>query len=124
MTIEADIYTALNGLVSQRCYPLAFPLTPPRPAWPAIRYSFVSTVPEIGLCGDSGDEASSFRVQLDCVDVTFYDARTLRGLVMAAMALFDPPAVLENSASQFDAETKTYLESLEYVVHASSPATP
>ena len=122
MTIEADLFTALRSLVNDRCYPLAFPLTPPRPAWPAIRYSFVSTVPEIGICGDTGDEASSFRVQLDCVDVTFKEARALRDSVMAAMATFDPPAVLENSASQFDAETKTCLESLEYVLHASSPA--
>lgn len=122
MTIEADIYTALNSLVDQRCYPLVFPLTPPRPAWPAIRYSFVSSVPEPGLCGDTGYEAAAIRVQLDCVDTSFLDARALGGLVMAAMELFDPPAILENAASLYDAETKTFIETLDYVIHPSSPS--
>jgi hypothetical protein len=122
MTIEADLYTALSSLVSNRCYPLAFPLSPPIPTWPAIRYTIVSQVPALALCGDSGDEAADFRIQLDLVALTFKGARDLRTQVMAAMASFDPPAILQDGNSQFDQETKSYLETLDYLIYPSSPS--
>ena len=120
MTVEASLFTALRAIVSDRCYPLAFPLSPPRPQWPAIRYTLVSTVPAAALCGDTGDEGSDFRVQIDCVAQTFVEVRTTRLLVIAAMASFAPPAVLQNTSSLFDPETATYTESVEYLIHAST----
>lgn len=120
MSLETDLYAALAPLVSNRCYPVIFPLTPPNPAWPAIRYTFVSQIPAIALCGDGGDESIDSRVQLDCVAATFAAARTLRAQVLSEMQTFDPPAVLQSSLSQYDAETKTWRELLEYQVNPSS----
>jgi hypothetical protein len=117
MTTEASLFTALKGLVGNRCYPNAFPLTPPSPTWPAIRYVFVGEVPAVALCGDSGDDDNDRRVQLDLVATTYAGVRTLRASVIAAMQAFNPPAVLQNSFGQFDAETKTHRETLEYVIH-------
>ena len=119
MTVEASLYSELGPLVANRCYPNTFPLTPPNPAWPAIRYAFVSEVPAIALCGNSDDDSADTRVQLDLVAATYSAARGLRQSVMAAMEGFAPPAVLQNSYAQYDAETKTHREILEYMVHAS-----
>lgn len=119
MSIEADLFTILGPLVDNRCYPLTFPLNPPRPMWPAIRYTVVSAVPAIALCGDTGDEGADFRIQLDCVAMSFFDARALRQAVMDAMRVFEPLAVNENSFSNFDPETKAYDEVLEYEIKYS-----
>lgn len=117
MTVEADLFTALKGLVGNRCYPNAFPLTPPAPVWPAIRYTFVAETPAIALCGDSGEADADARVQLDLAATTYAGVRTLRASVLAALAAFDPPAVLQGSFGQYDAETKTHREVLDYVIH-------
>lgn len=122
MSVEADLFSTLGPLVANRCYPLAFPLTPPNPQWPAIRYTLVSTVPMIALCGDSGDEAPDTRVQLDLVAATYTAVRVLRQSAMAAMVGFSPPAILENSVDEWDAETKTFRVTLEYVIYASATA--
>src|SRR5262245_32500319 len=121
MTIEADLYTALGSLVSNRCYPIALPLNLPYPERPAIRYTLIAATPAIALCGDSGDESADYRVQLDCIAGSFKDARALRDSVLGAMASFSPPAVLQGSFSQFDPETKCYTEVLDYAVYISAP---
>ena len=36
MSIEADLFTALRSLVSDRVYPLAFPQTGAPPVWPGF----------------------------------------------------------------------------------------
>lgn len=119
MTVEADLYAELAPLVANRVYPNTFPLSPPNPAWPSIRYSFASEVPAIALCGNSDDASADTRVQLDLVAATYSAARGLRQSVMAAMETFDPPAVLQSSFGQYDAETKTHREILDYLIHAS-----
>lgn len=124
MTIEADLFTALRSLVDDRVYPITFPQTGAPPVWPGIRYTLISVVPAIGLCGDSGDEAADTRVQLDIVDSTYSAARTLRLDVLDAMAAFTPPAILENSTDEYDAETKTYRCAVDYVVYKSAEVTP
>jgi hypothetical protein len=124
MSVEADLYTALSGLVGNRCYPITFPQTGTVPVWPAIRYTLISVVPAIALCGDSGDDAADTRVQLDIVASSYSAMRSLRLDVMAAMLTFAPPAILENSSDQYDAETKTYRSQVDYIVYKSAQLVP
>lgn len=122
MTIEADLFTALGPLVSNRVYPETFVQPSGNlPVWPAIRYDLISEIPMRTICMDSGDDAPDTRVQIDGVDKTFKQARTLRSQIMAAMQLFSPPAVLENTFNEYDVETKTFRVSLDYVIYKSSP---
>jgi hypothetical protein len=124
MSVETDLYTALSSLVSNRVYPITFPQTGAVPVWPAIRYTLISVVPAIALCGDSGDEAADTRVQLDIVDSSYSAMRALRLDVLEEMATFVPPAIFENSSDQYDAETKTYRCQIDYVVYKSAELTP
>jgi uncharacterized protein DUF3168 len=127
VTTEADLFTTLKTLVSNRVYPLTFvqPSSGALPSWPSIRYTFISVTPAITICGDEGDETADIRVQLDVVDKTFMTMRTLRDNVMAAMRAFDPPAVFENSFEQYDEDTKTYRSMIDYVIYRSSiPGSP
>lgn len=122
MTFEADIFTALKSLVGNRVAPVIFPQSPVVPTWPAIRYNFIDTVPIVDIRGDGDDETAEVRVQLDVVATTYAAARALRLQVMDAMAVFDPPAILQSSSSEHDTETKTYREILDYLLNGSSPS--
>ncbi len=123
MSIEADLFTTLKTLVENRVYPETF-IQPngALPIWPAIRYGLVSIVPATAICGDGGDETADTRVQLDVVDKTFIATRSLRTQVMQAMLNFDPPAIVQNSFSEYDAETKTFRASIDYVIYKSTAA--
>ena len=120
MSVESEVFDALKGLVANRCYPDAFPLTPPTPAWPAIRYSLVSEVPAPMLCGDTELEANTTRIQLDLVATTAAAVRSLRDSVIGAMAALATPAIREGGFSGYDAETKTYRLSMDYALYESS----
>jgi Protein of unknown function (DUF3168) len=124
MSVETDLFTALSDLVGDRCYPITFPQTGGVPVWPAIRYTIVSVVPAIALCGDSGDEAADTRVQLDVVASTYTAMRALRLDVLTAMLTFVPPAIFENSSDQYDSETKTYRSQVDYIIYKSAELTP
>ena len=124
MSVETDLFTALSGLVDDRCYPIVFPQTGGVPVWPAIRYTIVSVVPAIALCGDSGDEAADTRVQLDVVASSYTAMRALRLDVLAAMQTFVPVAIFENSSDQYDSETKTYRSQVDYIIYKSAELTP
>jgi hypothetical protein len=78
--------------------------------------------PSVTICGDGGDATADTRIQIDIVATTFSAVRALRLQVMTAMQAFIPIAVFENSFSNWDAETKTYREQLDYVTYASTPA--
>ena len=118
--LPASLFTALSSLVSNRVYPLKFPLQP-TPIWPAIRYTIVSNVPSADICGDGGDLTADARVQLDVVASTYAAMLTLRASVMTAMPNVLPPVLLENSGTyDFDAETKTYRSIMDYMFYASS----
>lgn len=119
MSLEEDLFSALKSLVGNRVAP-SFPQPPKTPTWPAIRYNIVSNVPVIDIDGDGDDSTSEPRIQLDIVANTYEAARALRLQVMAAMKTFNPPAVLQNSNSTTDAETKTSREILEYITYGSS----
>lgn len=112
--------------MANRVYPLTF-IQPngALPVWPAIRYSFISVIPATTVCGDGGDETADTRVQIDAVDKTFMAMRALRMEIMLAMLTFYPPAIFENDFEEYDADTKTYRVSLDYIIYKSStPGSP
>lgn len=121
MAIEQTLFTTLGPLVSNRVKPDTFTQTNGQPLpWPAIRYSFISHFAHVDQCGDGGDATADQRVQLDIVHNTFKELRALRLEVMAAMATFYPPAVIDGSSHGYDAETKTYRATLDYLIYPSS----
>ena len=120
MTTEVDLFAALASLVGNRVAPIVFPQPPAVPTWPAIRYQIIDSVPVVDQCGDGDDLTAQIRVQLDVVAQTYKAARALRLQVMAAMRLFSPPAILEDSRGDYDSDTKTYREILDYTLHGSS----
>lgn len=117
MSIETDIHAALDQLVAVRVYPSTFPQAV---VWPAIRFTLVSTVPVVDICGDGTDATAFNRVQIDVVSVGYMAMRTLRLQVMAEMRAFNPPAILENSIDDFDSETRTHRAILDYLIHGST----
>jgi len=121
MTIEEDIFSTLKNLVGNRVAPVVFPQPPAVPTWPAILYNIVSSTPIVDLCGDGDDDTAEHRIQLDVVALTFTQARSLRLQVKSAMAVFSPPAILQFTASEYDPDTKTYRELMQYITHGSSP---
>lgn len=121
MSIEVDLRSTLGTLVGNRVAPVVFPQPPAEPTWPAIRTS-VSYSPIIDICGDGDDTTSDITVQLDVVAETYDAGRALRLQVMTRMRTFTPPATLTFSSSEFDEETRTFREILQYSVHGSSAA--
>lgn len=121
MTIEADIFTALKSLVANRVYPLTFPQPENGlPVWPAIRYTFISQVPFLDICGDLDEPTDEVRVQVDIVSLTYAEMRLLARQVRAAMASFYPPTTLESLSEEFDSDTKTRRSIMDFIIHGSS----
>lgn len=127
MTTKADIAIAivnkLKPMVGGRVFRNVFPQVVAS-TWPAIRYTFVSTVPNVDVCGDGGEETADFRVQIDVVDLESKGPTafsTLCSAVKAAMQDLRPIYVWDGEGEDFDAETKTNRLSVDYVVYLSSP---
>src|SRR5438309_3086773 len=96
MTLEDAMFTALRTLVANRVYPLTFPQpNGAPPVWPAIRYTFISSVPVLDICGDDDEPTDEVRVQIDVVSLTYSELRQLERSVRDVMATFTPPATLE-----------------------------
>lgn len=121
MGIEASLFTALGPLVGARAYPDTFPQDP---KWPAIRYSFITAVPGVTVCGNGGDDTTDFRVQIDGVARTDLQRDALRIAIWDAMALFSPPAICLSWDKSYDPETKGYRVRLDYLIQPSSAADP
>lgn len=118
MSLETDLHAALDQLVASRAYPSTFPQGV---VYPAIRYTVISSVPVLDVCGDGDDLTAFQRVQIDIVETGYMAMRALRLQVMAEMRLFSPPATLEDSRDTFDVETRMHRSTLDYVFHGSSP---
>jgi len=119
MGIEQSLFMALGPLVSNRVYPDTFPQDY---AWPAIRYTFVSAVPDATVCGNGGDDTTNFRVQIDGVAKPDTARDALRLSIMDAMRAFDPPAICLSWEKSYDPETKGYRIRLDYLIQPSSAA--
>lgn len=121
MGIEQSLFVALKVLVSSRVYPDTFPQDY---AWPAIRYTFVSAVPDATVCGNGGDDTTDYRVQIDGVARTDLARDALRVSIMDAMRDFVPPAICVSWDKGYDSETKAYRARLDYLIQPSSAADP
>lgn len=128
MTTKAQIGVAvvakLGPIVGSRVHRLVFPQPPALPVWPAIRYSFVSVTVSPDICGDGGEETADYRLQIDVVSAEASGASAFSSLcasVRAAMATLLPTYVWDSEFEDFDAETKTYRLSADYLVYLSSP---
>jgi len=117
--IYGVVFTALKGLVANRCYPNTFPQGAV-PVWPAIRYTLVTAVPDNTLCGSDVGETDEYHVQIDVVALTQGAASALADQVMAALQDTDPPATRDSKFETFDPETKTHRVVLDYLFHPSS----
>lgn len=120
--IEGVIFTALRGLVSDRCYPNTFEQPPDGrlPTWPAIRYTVISSDSEVDICGTDAVETDNTLVQLDLVAKTHGAVLSLRDYVVNAMMGLDPPAVRQGQIQTYDEVTKTHRIILDYLFSASS----
>lgn len=123
MSVEADLFTALRSLVSDRVYPLTFAQPGGAlPTWPAIRYTLVVSEPSADVCGDGGDAVADQLVQIDIVAGTYAAVRALRLQVLTAMSTFAPPALWQGDGDTFDVPTKTYRVRMDFTLYPSSTA--
>ena len=123
MSVSTVIYTALQGLVSTRCYPNEFPQRDGSlPTWPAIRYTIVSEFAPPSQCGTNDESTDDTSVQIDVVAKDYAAMRTLKGQVITALQSTDPPCARDGGQELWDAETKTHRAVLFYTFQASSPA--
>jgi hypothetical protein len=113
---ESDLYDALKGLVGNRVWPDVFPQDI---AWPAIRYTLVSAVPETTICGSGNDTVTEFRFQIDAVAKTGVERDALRLSIANAMQSFPTPVVLDSWSKDYDTEAKGYRVQMDYVLHPS-----
>ena len=122
--ISGIVFSALKGLVGNRCFPNTFMQQDRLPSWPAIRYTVIGSDPTPDIMGTADVLLDDVRVQIDVVDLTYGGAVVLRDRVIAAMSTLTPPAVRQPSGFEtFDAETKTHRVVLEYVFYPSSALT-
>jgi hypothetical protein len=122
MSLSDTVFDALKGLVSQRCYPDRFPQVT-TPIWPAIRVTFVGGNVNEDLEGDGDENSDDPRIQIDWVAATQSERDALTPQVRAAMkAITDPPLRMQGTPMyQFDAETKTFRGTADWVAHPSTP---
>lgn len=122
MSLKADLFDALRGLVSDRCYPDTFPQEPNTPTWPAIRYTVAGGTITGDICGSGTEETDDIRMQIDAVAVTHKDRDALKTAIRAALLTFSPPCVLDSpSLDRYDSETKTFISSQDFIFSGSSP---
>lgn len=124
LSVSQQVFGALAPLVGQRCYQRTF-LQPDGglPAWPAIRFVFVSADPGETICGDGGDEAADYRVQIDLAEAYAKGEaafQALRAQVLAAMQSLGATYVWAGQRDEFDPDTKTLRCSLDYLVYQSA----
>lgn len=120
MTLEADIFTALRGIVDDRVYPIVLPQNPVVPITPAIRYQFVSFAPDLDVCGSGADATAETRTQVDVFSTSYTTARSLRQQVITAMTGMDIPTALEGGFDDYESELKLYRCSMDFISRPSS----
>lgn len=120
MTIGTAIYTALQGLVSGRVYPAAFPQGEALPTWPAIRYTHGAGRNFATICGSSTEDEDDITVQVDIVSESWDEMKTLKAAVVVALQSTDPPCVRQDGGFEtFDAQTRTHRAVLSYLFQQS-----
>jgi hypothetical protein len=121
MSVADTIFTALRGLVSDRCYPKRFPQQKDA-VWPAIRFTIVGGTTYEDLCGDGDEDSDDTRVQIDWAHITSDDCEALGRQIRAAMAaIADPPMRMQAPPDlDWDADAKVYRGRADWMAHPSS----
>lgn len=101
--ITDAVYSALAGLVSNRCYPVE---ALDSPIAPYIVYRRVSLVPENTL--SDGVVAKHLRLQVDYYDVGYRSCQSLAIAGQAAIAAAIPSSTLQLELDLPETETKLY----------------
>lgn len=120
MSVSSQLFTALKGLVGNRCYPDTF-MQPDGnlPVWPAIRYTVTGGDTFGTICGTSDGDEDTPSIQVDLVCATQASRETLTASVRTAMAAMATPTSLENTpTNEYDSETKTYRVRFDYLIHS------
>jgi len=121
--VEGLVYTALRGLVADRCYPTVFPQDEEGnivAKWPAIRYTVASVVPVVDVCGTGPGDTDDTRLTIDAVADTHGAALALRAQVRAAMQADDLPFVRDIGFVAFDSEIRKWRATDDYLHQPSS----
>lgn len=126
MSLEADIFTALNAISAfgGRVYPVIFPQSPTVPITPALRYTFLSGQSFEDICGTDDDaETDDTRTQIDIVSADFKTCRGLRLEVIAAMQALATPTRRDGPGfDSYDFETRLYRHTIDFISSPSSPS--
>lgn len=122
MSIESDLQTALAAItgLTGGCHQDDFPQEPKIPVMPAIRFTVVSLVPGVDICGDDAEATGDRRVQVDIVARSIAERRAIRAQLLTVMATFDPPAILDNERREKDPDTKAFRSSIDYLIYPST----
>lgn len=132
--ISGLIFTALRGLVSDRCYPNEFPqelINAPGTqvgnstlTWPSIRYQQVGGFNTPDIKGTDTESTDDTTIQVDVVARTYGAMRSLCTQVIAALQNTDPPATRDFFGEEYDEETKTHRGILRFTFYGSSVGSP
>jgi len=109
--IEQQIFDALKGLVSNRCYPI---MMPEKPTFPAIVYSRIANVPYNTIV--SASTLDQVRVQIDIYANTYSAAKTLSASVRTAMEAASFKATLQTDQDLYEPDVKVYRVSQDFYV--------
>lgn len=111
MTIEQDIFNALDGLVGGRVYPLVMP---EKGTKPAIVYTRIGSNPENTL--DGGATIDQIRIQVDTYANTYAETKTISASVRSIMESASFKGTLQSDQDLFEPDIKLYRVSQDYYV--------
>jgi hypothetical protein len=121
VSLKTDIFDAIGSLVSGQCLPDKFDQESGAPIVPAIRYTLVGGTTWADLEGDGDASTDDIRIQIDWIAITAEARDALTPLIRAAMKTLSPPCLMDGPpVTRFDAETKTYRATADWISHGSS----
>lgn len=111
--------TGVSALVGERVSPLQIP---ERPTYPAIAYRQLDREPVSTFGGDQA--LSAHYIEVECWGESMSSARAVGDAVRAALQRFRgssggetvQASFLQGSSTDYDAETRTYVETIEFKV--------
>lgn len=121
MSIASDLFALLAPLVGDRVFRDTFGQPDDLPQWPAIRFQIFDSQSEQTICGSDTEDTDDVSVQIDIVASTGLQADAIASQVIELMFTFPIPAVrTAKRADPYDAPTKTFRASLDYLLSQSS----
>ena len=109
--LEQALFTTLGPLVGNRLHPI---VVPQDVAMPCIRYTTVSAVPDVSMCGASGLVRS--QVQLDILAPGYSEVLALREQVVTAMQSFPLENFLSLEFESYESEVRAFRRILQFNV--------